>query len=155
MTHKVTKLRPPNNGELADINALILRSKAVWGYDAAFMEACREELSISRETLSRHPVAVTETDGRITGVAELSFEGDTAHLEKLFVDPETMRAGAGRRLFDWAVEKARAEGAGTLVIEADPDAEGFYRAMGARRTGQAPSGSIPGRMLPELSLALI
>jgi hypothetical protein len=29
-----------------------------------------------------------------------------------------------------------------------PNAEGFYRKMGAERVGETPSGSIPGRMLP-------
>ena len=37
-----------------------------------------------------------------------------------------------------------------LEVDSDPHAEGFYRAMGMRRRGQASSGSIPGRMLPHL-----
>ena len=36
------------------------------------------------------------------------------------------------------------------MIEADPDAAPFYRRMGAQDVGLAPSGSIPGRMLPKL-----
>ena len=37
-----------------------------------------------------------------------------------------------------------------LEVDSDPHAEGFYCAMGMRRTGQALSGSIAGRMLPHL-----
>jgi hypothetical protein len=37
-----------------------------------------------------------------------------------------------------------------MVIEADPDAAPFYRKMGAKHCGFAPSGSIPGRVLPKL-----
>jgi hypothetical protein len=39
-------------------------------------------------------------------------------------------------LFDHAVRRAAALGAKTLSIEADPNAEGFYRRMGARRVGE-------------------
>ena len=41
-----------------------------------------------------------------------------------------------------------------LEVDSDPHAEGFYRAMGMRRTGQASSGSIAGRMLPHLTKEL-
>jgi hypothetical protein len=37
------------------------------------------------------------------------------------------------------------------AFDSDRHAEGFYRAMGMRRIGEAPSGSIPGRMLPRLA----
>jgi hypothetical protein len=41
-----------------------------------------------------------------------------------------------------------------LRIDADPHAEGFYRAMGAVRVGETPSSSIPGRMLPLMTVRL-
>jgi hypothetical protein len=41
-------------------------------------------------------------------------------------------------------------GADRLLIEADLEAAPFYRRMGAHDYGLAPSGSIPGRMLPKL-----
>jgi hypothetical protein len=41
-----------------------------------------------------------------------------------------------------------------LLIDADPFAESFYLALGCERIGEAPSGSIPGRMLPRLRLFL-
>ena len=37
-------------------------------------------------------------------------------------------------------------------IESDPNAEQFYRAMGALRTGTVESGAIPGRELPLMEL---
>ena len=40
-----------------------------------------------------------------------------------------------------------------ITLEADPGAEPFYLAMGARRCGSIPSGSIPGRPLPVLEMA--
>ena len=37
-----------------------------------------------------------------------------------------------------------------LEVDSDPNADGFYRAMRMGRTGRASSGSIAGRMLPDL-----
>jgi hypothetical protein len=45
-------------------------------------------------------------------------------------------------------------GAARMTIEADPDAAPFYRHLGARDIGLAPSGSIAGRVLPKLALDL-
>ena len=44
--------------------------------------------------------------------------------------------GLGRKLFGHAMRRAQELGAGTVTIEADPNAEGFYRRMGARRAGE-------------------
>jgi GNAT superfamily N-acetyltransferase len=68
----------------------------------------------------------------------------------LFVEPGVMGAGVGRVLWAHAVAAARAAGFVRLRIDADPGAEGFYLRMGARRCGDSPSGSVPGRTLPRL-----
>ena len=41
------RLRDARQDELQSLTELCLRSKAVWGYDAAFMAACRIELTLS------------------------------------------------------------------------------------------------------------
>jgi Acetyltransferase (GNAT) domain len=72
----------------------------------------------------------------------------------LFVEPITLRCGVGRTLFVWAINVAIEKGATRLVIDSDPGAAPFYRRMGAHDLGQAPSGSIPRRMLPRLAINL-
>ena len=57
-------------------------------------------------------------------------------LEHLWVSPEHIGTGIGRALFDHAVSKAASLNAEAVRIEADPNAEGFYRRMGARRVGE-------------------
>ena len=148
-------LRPARPGEAAALTALILRSKAYWGYDDAFMAACEEELTVTEERLTggMFIVAVDRSETPL-GAAEISFEGAIAWLEKLFVDPEAMGRGVGRALFEWAVETADEGGATALIIAADPDAEAFYRTLGAERDGDIASDSIPGRRLPRLVVEL-
>lgn len=145
-------LRGALPGEAAILTELCLRSKAVWGYDAAFMAACRAELTITARDIPQIQVAVE--GGRIIGMAQLGQHGRIADIDKLFVDPDVLRSGAGGALFAWCVETAKAAGAVALTVVADPDAAGFYRRMGMTEDGREPSGSIPGRMLPKLHLAL-
>jgi GNAT superfamily N-acetyltransferase len=143
-------IRSPAVEELPALSALCFRSKAVWGYDNDFMEACRKELSIEPDDLRSTSVVVAERNGRLIGVAQIKIVGSEADLLKLFVEPTAMRSGIGRSLFAWATELAASQGADRLLIEADPDAAPFYRRMGAQDVGLAPSGSIAGRMLPKL-----
>lgn len=147
-------IRPAVMEELPALSALCMRSKAVWAYDAAFLEACRAELTLRPGDLTASRVVVAEQDRQILGVAQVRASGPNADLQKLFVDPQFLRGGVGRALLVWAIGTARDIGAACLIIEADPDAAPFYRRMGARDAGLSPSGSIPGRMLPKLELLL-
>lgn len=147
-------LRPARDSECPELGELCLRSKAVWGYDAAFLEACRAELSIHPADLDPGLLHVAEVDGKLVGVVQLIREGGDLHLDKLFIDPAVLRAGVGSRLLEWAVTRASELGAARLVIDADPGAADFYRRMGAKDVGTIASASIPGRLLPRLELAL-
>src|SRR6476646_2692876 len=41
-------------------------------------------------------------DGRVAGVAQLVVRDSVAELDKLFVEPESLKSGIGRALLDWA-----------------------------------------------------
>ncbi len=147
-------LRDPKPDEAVKLTDLCLRSKAVWGYDQQFMEACTRELTFTPTDLLARNIQVADADGRVIGVVELALESGDAELAKLFVEPSHMGTGAGRKLFEWAKATARASGASILTIDADPGAANFYRRMGAVDDGVVQSGSIPGRALPRLALRL-
>jgi GNAT superfamily N-acetyltransferase len=147
-------LRPARADEADLLTELCLRSKAVWGYDEAFMRACRAELTLTAADFANSSLQVAVEGGDVIGVVQVVVDGDKADLAKLFIAPSTLRGGVGRKLFDWAVTEARERGALWMWIEADPDAADFYRRMGAKDDGSAPSGSIPGRALPRLKLVL-
>jgi GNAT superfamily N-acetyltransferase len=147
-------LRTPRPDEATILTELCIRSKAVWGYDEAFMLACRNELTLAPSAMQSSHLKVAEIDGDIVGMAQVTVKGDIAELDKLFVEPTRLRSGGGRALFDWAKNTARDAGATTLVIESDPNASEFYRCMGAVDDGVAPSGSIPGRFVPKLKLVV-
>jgi len=147
-------LRAPRCDECGLLTELCLTSKAHWGYDEAFIEACRAELTVRPDDLATDRYQVAERDGVVIGVAALSADGDRGQVELMFVAPEAMGEGIGRALMHWLIAEARALRLSAIDIEADPGAVGFYERMGARRVGEAPSGSIPGRMLPAMVIDL-
>jgi GNAT superfamily N-acetyltransferase len=149
-------IRPARVEEAAPLTELAMRSKAHWGYDDAFMAACRDELTMRAEFIDR--IDVAELDGEVVGMVRLEAGAPgpsgrlSGQLEDMFVDPRAIGTGVGRALFRHAIRRAAAEGMTVLHIDADPNAEGFYLSMGAVRVGESPSGSIPGRVLPQLRL---
>ncbi|MEL6781984.1 MAG: GNAT family N-acetyltransferase [Pseudomonadota bacterium] len=147
-------IRPPRLMELRDLGELCLRSKAVHGYSAAMLSAMHTELLISGEELARDSLAVAECAGTAIGVVQVTVDEEGCHLEKLFIEPQWIGHGVGARLLDWAMAEARARGAEEMLIDADPGAAAFYESRGAKRVGEVPSGSIPGRCLPRLVLPL-
>jgi GNAT superfamily N-acetyltransferase len=131
-----------------------MTSKAYWGYDEGFLEACRAELALSGEEIAASTVIVAEEEGRVRGFARLAGTPPRGELTHLFIDPEAIGLGIGRRLFSEIQARAVSRGFTAIVIDSEPAAAGFYRAMGAREAGRVPSGSIPGRELPRLTYAV-
>jgi GNAT superfamily N-acetyltransferase len=148
------RIRFAQEGELDELSELALRSKAVHGYSSEFLEACREELTVTPARLATETILVAEQSGRRLGFVAVAVDGDSADLMDLFVEPDLRGSGVGSQLFEAAVETARISGASRLEIEADPHAEVWYLSRGAERIGEAPSGSIPDRVLPVLELRL-
>jgi GNAT superfamily N-acetyltransferase len=143
-------LRAAQPAEAEELSALALRSKAHWGYDQAFLDACRAELTYPADELDGRRTMVAEVAGRLLGFYTLDGTPPVGELGNLWVDPAAMGTGIGRLLFSHAVDSARAGKFRSFWLVADPHAEGFYLAMGAIRLGETPSESIAGRMLPML-----
>ena len=143
------RVRAAKPGEAASLSALCMRSKAHWGYDAAFMAMSATSLQVSEADIVAGLVLVAVDDAeRAIGVAGIALDGETADLDVMFVDPPVIGSGAGRLLFEAAVLLARQRGASRMTILADPNAAAFYERMGARFLRNAPSDAIPGRTLP-------
>ena len=80
--------------------------------------------------------------------------GEAATLTDLWVEPGAIGQGHARALWGDAVVAARGHGCRALLVQCDPHAEGFYRAMGAERIDLQPSTVIPGLALPLLRFLL-
>lgn len=150
----MTILRAPHPQQAAALSDLCLRSKAVWGYDAAFLETCRPALTLTDEDWADSDLQIAVDGDRILGMAQVRTNERIAELDKLFIEPTARAGGVGRKLFAWCMQVAHARGATVMTIDADPVAADFYRRMGAVDDGMIDSTVIPGRFLPRLKLEL-
>jgi GNAT superfamily N-acetyltransferase len=152
MGHK-ERIRRARSEEAEQLSGLARRSKAHWGYDAEFLRRAAVELTITPRAITDHQVWVLEHEGRIIGFHRVIL-GQPAVLEDLWLEPDAIGAGHGRRLWEHAVGVARAGGASAMELDAEPNAMGFYRRMGAVWVGVAASSVLPGRELPRMRVSL-
>lgn len=141
--------------EATALSELALQSKAHWGYDASFLEKCKQELTLSEADLAAHEAYVLTRADTLLGFYVLErLDVRRLKLSFLFVRPSCIGQGHGRALIEHAKRTAAELGARTMVIASDPDAERFYLTAGARRVGVRASSSISGRLLPLLELSV-
>jgi GNAT superfamily N-acetyltransferase len=110
-------------------------AKRHWGYPESWMENWRSLLTILPEFIIGHETHAAIVDGRIVGFYALGRRVSKMDLLHLWVLPDAMGQGIGRSLLQHALESARQSGCRELEIESDPNAEGFYLHMGAKRVG--------------------
>lgn len=150
----MTLIRRARPEEAHALRELAHRSKAYWPYDAVFLEAVAPMLVLEPRHVASQEVHVLESAGRVVGWHRVTLHGERAELEDLWLEPEWIGSGHGRTLFEHAVGVAVEEGASRLEWDAEPYAEGFYRAMGGVEIGRTPSAVEPGRTLPRMRLML-
>jgi GNAT superfamily N-acetyltransferase len=143
------EIRSALTADAAALTRIAHAAKRHWGYPEAWMRLWNRDLTVSPRFIAAHRVACAIADERIVGFYALSREASIFELEHMWVGPEHMGRGVGARLFAHAVETVRALGGDRLTIASDPNAEAFYRRMGARRLGEVASIPTP-RMLPLL-----
>jgi len=110
-------------------------AKRYWGYPERWIETWRDILTMCPEFIAANIAFCAVENDRAVGFYVLTTEKDSIHLDHLWILPAAMHRGIGRSLFEHAVAQTRDSGFRTIKIEADPNAEGFYRRMGARRVG--------------------
>lgn len=130
-----------------------MRSKRSNGYDETFMQACREELTVTPSGMAAGTYWVAEADV-LCGCVCLTEDkqNQVGEINAFFVAPDWQRQGIGKLLWDKVVEQARLKGLVALQLDSDPFAVSFYEAMGFEVVGETPSESIKGRVLPRMEM---
>ena len=148
-------IRPARRDDAEALTMLAMSSKQSNGYDDAFMAACAEELRVTCALLDAHEYWVAESGTPCGFVClEVDPDGLGGTIGSLFIDPSWQRCGVGRRLWTTLEGSAREKGLRFLRLDADPEAEAFYRGLGFSTVSRAPSGSIPGRTLPHMRMEM-
>jgi ribosomal protein S18 acetylase RimI-like enzyme len=133
---KIVRAKPEDAETLTEIAFAAKRS---WSYPERWIETWRDTLTMRHEFIAANVAFCAIEDERAVGFYVLTTETDGLHLDHLWIVPAAMRRGIGRALFEHAMAQARNSGFHSIKIEADPNAEGFYKRMGAERVGTAVS----------------
>lgn len=146
-------IRRATPGEARCLNELTGRSVLHWGYEPEFLDWEPEAITVTPEFITSSPVYVLEEDGRVVGYYGLLGDPPQMVFDKLFVEPDRIGSGCGKRLWQHAVATARDLGAAELTLASDPNAAPFYRAMGAIWEREEPT-SRPGWALQMFRFSL-
>ncbi len=143
----VRRARPEEAPALLE---LAVRSKAHWGYSDEFLGRWRDVMEIDEDFVAGNPVFVAAQGEQPIGFHGIVGAPPEGTLDVLFVEPSFIGRGVGRLLWEHALVTARKLGFERLLIESEPEAEGFYVKMGAVRVGTTASPLDPSRSLPVL-----
>lgn len=138
-----------------DLTQIALAAKRHWGYPERWLELWKPQLTFTPEYFEENESWVAETGNSPVAFYTLLQKPETAWIENLWVSPENIGKGVGKQLFSHAVGVSRQRGFGMLQLEADPNAVGFYKAMGMKQIGERIS-EIEGqpRVLPIMEIRL-
>jgi len=141
------------------LSSLAMRSKALWGYDEAFMDLCVEELTVTPDMIASREVWIAASDAEAASPIgfytlilpdQPSEQADLGELFLFFAEPAAKGTGVGGKMWRHMEAQLLAHDLKGVAFDADPFAEGFYQHMGAKIVGRSPSGSIPGRTLARM-----
>lgn len=138
-----------------DRAALVALMETSNGYEAPAARAMIADF-VPRWTIAEtDEVWLDEDDGEALGFHQLIPHSENVlELDLFFTANAAQGRGVGRRLFDHMAARARALGAGAVVISSNPKAAEFYRRMGAVDIGVSPPVGEIRWERPRLRLAL-
>lgn len=153
-------IREAQPQDAQELTALTFESKKYWGYPDASMELWTRELTITPQYIEKNKVTLALEGGQIAGYFSIIEEPPEEvlqvgkyriaggfYLDNLFIRPSFIRTGLGKKLLFLALDCCKERNVQLLHVYSDPNARGFYEAMGAEYLGDLPT-KIPGRSLP-------
>ncbi|ETS32759.1 hypothetical protein BB987_04695 [Photorhabdus temperata] len=123
--------------ERAALEALQLRASLMWEEDRELLLANPHMIALPIEHIEAGYVYIAEQAGVILGFSVVLPHSDgEAELDGLFVEPTVWHQGIGRQLVTTALNNVHTKGGILLWVLANPQAAGFYSALGFERLGE-------------------
>jgi len=118
--------------QAAELSAIAFQAKGYWGYASEQLDLWKKEfLTIAPEYIRANRVWVAALAmPRLVGFAAIEQSGEEAMLDHLWVLPEYIGKGIGKRLFFHVAATIP-----QFVFTSDPHADDFYRKLGAQKIG--------------------
>ncbi|MEE9431255.1 MAG: GNAT family N-acetyltransferase [Melioribacteraceae bacterium] len=142
------KLKKANISDSEELTDLTKKSKAFWGYTAEQIEEWSEELTITKSFIEENQVVKLIVEQKIVGFySYYNIDDDKIKLEHLFIHPKNIGEGYGRYLMNDFLKKVEDIKAKKVTLDADPNAEDFYKKFNFKVVGKLKS-TIKNRFLP-------
>ena len=133
-------IRTAKKTDLDAINQLIHAAVMDWKLPERVKQLSVTSYYYNDIDLKHLDIIVAEENKKILAVAALEKEAnfslpkrDAILLHGIYVLPEQQGTGLGRKLFYEIEAMAHAKQAGAILVKAQKDAEGFFRAMGLEK----------------------
>lgn len=133
------KIRRAATEDAPALTRIAHEAKQHWGYPEHWLKHWQDDLTISPDFIASHDVFVAEGETDLLGFYALIIKQEKAELDHLWVTPQRIGTGVGKELFLHAMQHAARARVAEVEISSDPNAEGFYRKMGAHRIGETVS----------------
>ena len=148
---KIIKAEIEDNEILTTITK---RSKAYWGFSEEILKEWEHLLTVSKEYIEKNKVYKLMQNENIIGYySYLSIDENTIKLDNVFILPEFIGQGFGRILMNDFLGKIKLDRVSKITLDAEPNAENFYKGFGFETVGQLES-SIKDRYLPIMELSI-
>ncbi|MGQ2983907.1 GNAT family N-acetyltransferase [Flavobacterium sp.] len=119
------------------LTAITKRSKAYWGYSQEQLQEWDALLTFTPEYITNTETYKLVSEGVAIGYYSV-FVADpqTLKLDNLFIVPEFISKGFGKKLMEHLFEKAALYKCAAILLDSDPNAESFYSRFGFVTIGQ-------------------
>lgn len=137
------------------LTQIAFAAKRHWGYPERWIQIWSPILTIKPEFIEQNETYVAHLNNELVGFCAISMENERASLEHMWTMPIYMGRGVGSKLFKHMLSRCQELGIQILEIESDPNTQGFYEHMGAKKVGEV-VGEVDGqpRILPLLEINL-
>ena len=136
------------------LSALEIRSESYWGYGQDFMNKFKEHYLITERFISSNPTYILKNNDVLIGFYGLRITGEEPALEYLFIEPDYIGQGFGKKLWNHALAECEKRNIREFTIITSPDAREFYVRLGAIFYTTTDSLITNGRKTPKLIFRL-
>lgn len=136
------------------LSDIAFKGKSYWDYTSEQLNSWKEDLTITQEYLSKYDVYKLVDKNSIIGFFSLiKIDKNTVKVDCLFMYPEFIGNGNGRRLINSVIELATTMSVNRIILDSDPNAQKFYEHFGFIKYAEIET-SIKNRFLPQMELII-
>ncbi len=148
------KIEKAHRIDAVSITELTIRSKNFWNYGERQIAEWRDELTITSKYIDENQVYKLMIKHELVGFYAFNPENDKIlKLNFLFIEPKYIGKGYGKILITDFLKRVRETDYEKVTLDADPNAEKFYKRVGFKVVGNLKS-SIKDRFLPIMEMKI-